>query len=255
MRVMSVAVAAALHFDHELAANPKPLVGLVETLATLGRFRQSYIDAQNHKMRPPSALRLDSLIMRVARGETSGIGIETAIGTPDADTLNVRVDTTPVAKHPERYTLTKCRYQAFIGLGAHRVQGIDALIAFAEAIAVRAGAIYVADTAEYAMALASGGGSPTLTRAQIDRITDGLYWRPRWGDVVRGPAWGTFLGAPHIEKLGGIARVEREAGCYRVISLRSGGAYLQTTPEPTDAVSEALVRFLEPVLPRRSTET
>jgi hypothetical protein len=247
MRVVSDAVAAALHFDYELAANPKPLVGLVETLATPGRFRQSYIDAQNHKMRPPSALRLDALIRRVAMGETSGVGIETATGTPDVDTLNVRVDTTPVAEHPERYTLTKCRYQAFIGLGAHRVHGIDAIITFADAIGVRAGSIYVADTAEYAMALASGGGGPTLTRTQIDRITDGLYWRPRWGDVLRGPAWGTFLGASHVEKLGGMTRIEREAGCARVTALSSGGAYLQTTLEPTDAVPEALVRFLEPV--------
>jgi hypothetical protein len=65
--------------------------------------------------------------------------------------------------------------------------------------------------------------------------------------VIRGPAWGTFLGAPHVDKLGGMTRIERESGCARVIALESGGAYLQTTPEPTDGVPEALVRFLEPV--------
>lgn len=85
------------------------------------------------------------------------------------------------------------------------------------------------------------------TAAQNDRVTDGLYWRPRWGEVIRGPAWGTFLGAQHVDKLGGIARIERESGCARVIALSSGGAYLQTTAEPTDTVPEHLVQFLESV--------
>ena len=245
---MSNAVAAALYFDHELAANPDPLVALVESLTPVGNsFRQSYIDAENRKMRPPSAFKLGTLIARITRGETSGVGIETAIGSPDADTLNVRVDTTPVAKRPERYALTKCRYQTFVGLGANRIDGIGAIIAFADAVAVRAGAIFVADTAVFAMALASVGGGSTLTRAQIDRINDGLYWQPHWGNVIRGPAWGTFLGAQHVDKLGGMTRIERESGCARVLPLTSGGAYLQVAPEPTDVVPEALVRFLEPV--------
>lgn len=78
-------------------------------------------------------------------------------------------------------------------------------------------------------------------------MTDGLYWRRQWGDVIRGPAWGTFLGAGHVEKLGGMTRIERESGCARVIALGSGGAYLQTTLEPTDAVPETLEWFLEPL--------
>jgi hypothetical protein len=237
-----------LYFDHELAANPAPFVTLIESLTSVTHpYIQWHIDADNHKTRPPVAFNLRRLVARIAKGETSGVGVETALRTRDADTLFVGVDTTPVARRPERYALTKCRYEARIGLGAHRVDAIDAIIEFADAVTVRAGAIFVADTASYATALATGGGGSTLTAAQIDRITDGLLMRSRWGEVIRGPAWGTFLGARHVDKLGGIARIEREAGCARVIALSSGGAYLQTTDEPTDIVPEQLVRFLDPV--------
>jgi len=244
---MSSAVAAAFYFDCELAANPEPFAALVESLTPVGHsYLQWHIDAENRKARPPSAFDLVRLLARITSGETSVVGVETALRTRDAGALFIGVDTTPVAKCPERYTLTKCRYEAIVAIGAERFEGVDALINFADSVAVRAGAIFVADTMEYARAFASGGSGPTLTAAENDRITDGLYWRPRWGEVIRGPAWGTFLGAHHVDKLGGMTRVER-SGCARVIALRSGGAYLQTTLAPTDAVPDALVRFLEPV--------
>jgi hypothetical protein len=245
---MSSAVAAALYFDHELAADPRPFVALVESLTAVGNsFRQSYLDTENRKMRPPTEFDLKRLVARITKGMTADVGVETALRTPDVDTLFVAVDTTPVAKRPERYALTKCRYEATVAIGAARFDNVDAIVNFADSVAARAGAIFVANTAEYARALATGGSGPTLTAAQNDRITDGLYWRPRWGDVIRGPEWGTFLGAPHVDRLGGLERIKRESGCARVIALSSGGAYLQTTPEPTDEVPEPLVRFLEPV--------
>lgn len=245
---MSRAIAAALYFDHELAANPEPFVALVESLTGVRHaYIQWHIDAENHKSRPPVAFNLKRLVARITKGETSGVGVETALRTPDADTLFVSVNTTPAAKRPERYALTKCRYEATVAIGAGRFAGIDAIAEFADAVGVRAGAIFVADSAEYAAALATGGRGPNLTATQIDRMTDGLYGRSRWGDVIRGPAWGTFVGAHHVDKLGGMTRIERESGCARVIALSSGGAYLQTTAEPTDAVPEALLRFLEPV--------
>lgn len=242
---MSAAIGAVVHFDHELAANPEPLVALLATLTSAaGTHRQWHIPEKG-KGPPPSPFNLKRLVARVGRGNTWCVGVETPSNTPDADALLVTAGTTPLSK-PSR-SLTKCRYDAFIGFGSRRTVGVDAIIRFAESVRVRAGAIFVADTTEHVRALATGDGGATLTAEQLDRVTDGLYWRPRWGEVIRGPAWGTFLGASHVEKLGGMTRIEREAGCARVTALSSGGAYLQTTLEPTDAVPEALVRFLEPV--------
>jgi hypothetical protein len=243
---MTVALAAALYFDRELAANAGPFVSLVEALTPVGHpYLQWHIPIKR-KGPPPLALNLGRLVARIISGETSVVGVETALRTPDPDTLFIGVDTTPVAKRPR--TLTACRYEAFVGLGVNRVKGVDAILAFADAVAVRAGTIFVAETAASAKAMATCGGGAALSQGQIDRINDsGLYWQPHWGDVIRGPAWGTFLGAHHVDKLGGMTRIERESGCARVIALSSGGAYLQTTPEPTDVVPEALGRFLEPV--------
>jgi hypothetical protein len=152
-----------------------------------------------------------------------------------------------VGNYDTKRSLTKCRYEAVVAVGAERFDGVETLIKFADSVATRAGVIFVANTMEYARALASGGSGPTLNATQIDRITDGLLTRSRWGDTIRGPAWGTFLGAHHVDKLGGMTRIDRESGCARVIALSSGGAYLQTSAEPSDVVPEALIRFLEPV--------
>ncbi len=238
--------ASALYFEYELAANPAPLMRLLETLAAGGDAFQQWHIPEKRKGPPPSAFNLKGLVARVTKGNTWMVGVETPRNTADADSLFVTAQTTPLTKRSG--TLTKCRYETCVVLGARRTECIDAIIAFADAVAARAGAIFVADTVDLAAAIATTSGRSNLTEAQRDRIPeDDLYWQPHWGDVIRGPAWGTFLGVHHVAKLGGISRIERDSGCARVIALGSGGAYLQTTHEPTDDVPEALVRFLEPV--------
>lgn len=130
----------------------RPFVALVESLTAVGSFRQSYIDTENRKMRPPTAFDLKRLLARISKGTTADVGVETALRTPDADTLCLAVDTTPVAKRPERYALTKCRYEATVANCAARFENVDAIVNFADSVAARGGAIFVANTAEYARA-------------------------------------------------------------------------------------------------------
>src|SRR2546428_14010946 len=64
---------------------------------------------------------------------------------------------------------------------------------------------------------------PHVTGAQVQ------VWESRWGEVIRGPAWGTFLDASHIKRLGGFERIERDGGCAHVRRLTSGGDFLAAT--------------------------
>jgi hypothetical protein len=248
MPAVTKALAAAIYFDHELSSNLEPLAALTADLtAAGGSFRQWHIDVDNRKAPPPTRFDLDKMIGRVRKGETSVVGVETEPGTRDEDSMVMTVGTTPVAERPERYALTRCRYEAIIALGATRVECLESVIEFADAVSVRAGAIFVADSATYAIALAAGGGGLSLSAADVDRITNGLIGRSRWGDIIRGPAWGTFLGAAHVERLGGMDRIARESGLARVVALSSGGAYLQASLHPSEEVPPDLIRYLEPV--------
>jgi hypothetical protein len=72
---------------------------------------------------------------------------------------------------------------------------------------------------------------------------------------ARGYYWGNFLSRVHIERVGGIDRVLKEAPCYLVEDLSGGRGelvYLQLTPSVVDFSDEelrALRDFLAPVLP------
>jgi hypothetical protein len=267
----ALALSAALHFDFELAADPQPFERIVGDLFRVGSvpaggtFCQWLIDVENRKAPPPAPLDLPALARSIANGGVSTAAAETAPKTRDAAQMLVRVGTTPIAKRPERFALTKCRYDFVASFGSERLRevgaqrALDAVVSFADAVGARAGAVHWAESAVYATGLASCGGSGTLSHEQIDHITDLMYWRPRWGDVIRGPAWGTFLGPTHVERLAGLARIERESGCARVVGLASGGAFLQATPLDAPLVEdrndgEVLARiaaFLEPVMGKR----
>src|SRR5689334_17693694 len=120
---MNPAVAAALYFDRELATNPEPVVRLVETLASPGTtFRQWRIPVVG-KGHPPSELDLKRLVMWVTKGNSYSVGVETGEDTSDADTCFIRLGTTPLSKNPR--TLTKCRYEATIAIGARRFVDVD----------------------------------------------------------------------------------------------------------------------------------
>lgn len=72
---------------------------------------------------------------------------------------------------------------------------------------------------------------------------------------VRGYYWGNLLSRGHLERLGGLETVIREAPCYLVRDLSSGEeprAYLQLTPKMEDTPLEALRAlrdYLKPLLP------
>jgi hypothetical protein len=261
---------AALHYDFELAATPRPFEVLVDELfgaaSPGGELRHWFIQVEDRKAPPPAPLDLRKLLRLVARGGLAMAAAETAPNTADAGMMLVRADTTPIAKQPERFSQTKCRYDAVAVFGQARLRevgtqrALDVIVQFADAVAARAGVVYWAESAAYAAGLASCGGSTTLSRDQIGHITDLMYWQPRWGDVIRGPAWGTFLGAAHVERLGGIGRIERDAECARVIALRSGSAFLQATPIEAPLVEDRddggalprLADFLAPVMGHRT---
>ena len=256
MTTSELTLGAALHFDTELATDPEPFARLVAALAdgTTNLSRWTF-DLAN-RPREPAPLNFARLPASIKLGRTSVIGIQTPRGTPPAERLLVRADVAPRTAHPERFVQTRCLYDAIIGLGHTRAteHAVAAIVAFADAVAARAGVVHWATTPGYAAALASLGGDDTVTAAQIGHITDMMYWQPRWGDVIRGPAWGTFLSAAHVATLGGSARVERDAPCARVVALASGGAYLQATPAPCaepDVPLDELVAFLAPVMGHR----
>jgi hypothetical protein len=259
------ALGAALHFDHELATQPEPFATLARALfgeRSDGAYRHFTIP-DGRKARPSVPLNIDGLLRRITAGTTSVAMVETEPRTADPDIMLISAGTLP---HDRRSrSLTKCRYDFTAAFGAHRLRELgaarvlDLVIAFADAVAARAGGVHWATSTIYASSLALGGGSQQLTRAQNSHVTDLLYWQPRWGEVIRGPQWGTFLGAEHVTTLGGIARIEREAGCARVVALASGGAFLQATPIDQPIVEDSddggvlarLSEFLAPVMGKR----
>lgn len=260
------ALGAALHFDHELAFDPAPFATLARALfgeRSEGAFRHYVIPDSPRKARPPVPLNLKRLLERINEGTTWLAAVETEPHTADPDEMHISANTVP--EHRPSRSLTKCRYAFKAAFGTHQLQQLgaervlDLLITFADAVAARAGVVHWATSTVYASSLARGGGSDSLTRAQNSHVTDLLYWQPRWGEVIRGPQWGTFLGAEHVTTLGGIARIERESGCARVVALASGGAFLQATPIDQPIVEDAddggvlarLSEFLAPVMGKR----
>ena len=233
----NAAFAAAFYFDVELVANVAPFERLVEALFSRNRgFYQFLIPVENTKAQPPKPLDLGKLLQRITEGEVSVAAVETPPRTPDPEQMRVSVGTTPLASQPERFSQTRCRYACDAEFGAASMDELgaqsvlDAIVVFADSMGARAGIALWADTTIFASSLVTCGGSSQLTREQDQRVLALLDDQSRWGDVIRGPQWGTFLGPAHVERLGGIARIERESGCARVASLTSGGAFLQATP-------------------------
>jgi len=263
-----LALGAALHFDHELAADPAPFTAIVKELfgecSPDSAYRHHYIWADQRKSPPGRPLDLRALLALITKGSVWRAAVESGLDASDADQSRVAAGTAPITK--PSHSMTECRYGFDAAFGANRQRELgtqrilDAVIAFADAVAARAGVIQWATSTLYASCLASCGGSSKLSREQCGHIQDLMYWQPRWGDVVRGPQWGTFLGAAHVETLGGIARIEQDAGCARVIALRSGGAFLQVTPMDRPIVEDQheegelsrLAAFLGPVMGKRA---
>jgi hypothetical protein len=261
--VTSSAFATAFYFDVELAADVAPFARVVEALFSRKRgLYQFLIPLENTKAQPPKPLDLGKLLERIADGVVSVAAVETPPKTADREQMRVSVSTTPIANRPERFSQTRCRYAFDAQFGAASMDELgaqcvlDAIVAFADAMGARAGIALWADTTIFASSLVTCGGSSQLTREQDRRVLALMDGRSRWGEAIRGPQWGTFLGRTHVEQLGGIARIERESGCVRVVSLASGGAFLQTTTidapivegHDDGSVLARLAQFLAPVM-------
>lgn len=167
--------------------------------------------------------------------------------------------TTPAARLREGVPPRHWKYSAAITiapttlarLGAQ--SALDAIVAFADAVDVKTGIVFWAESFSYAGALAMGAGGG-LTPEQESRVADSLYYRTHWGRIVRGPEWGTFVSAAHVAALGGSTVLAAQA--EKVVPLRLGGAFVQLTTvdeaPPIDAPSarlDALRSALAPVLP------
>jgi hypothetical protein len=269
MSVVDVALGAALYFDHDLSAEPTPMVRLLEELfsesAPASSLVQWFHRVDNQRAAPGTNYELAAFERKLRRGETSTATVETPPKTPEADQVMVLAHTTPSARLPAPLNQA-WRYDLVIAVGPSWLERltpsriVKAVIAFADAVAVNAGVILWSKSPRFASDLAwAVGGSSELDSVQRSRVSDEMYWRSQWGRVIRGPSWGTFLGATHVRRLGGIEQIEREAGAANIVSLGSGGAFLQATPIDKPILEDAgietlaqLTRVLEPVMGHRA---
>jgi hypothetical protein len=249
-----LALGAAIHFDHELAADPAPLAMLCTSLAKDAGEPLRQWWSTDKASQKPKRLELDKLIAKVAAGETVSAAIES-----EQRGFLVLAQTTPSARLKEGVPPRQWKYDAVIALGAEQVTRIgaqaviDALVAFADAVAVKAGVVVWSESLAYASAIVMGASGSELTREQAAAVTDTYFWRSHWGRVIRGPEWGTFLGGAHVAAIGDVAKLPAK----KVVPLKSGGAFVQlssldevTTLEAPSPQLRHLREVLAPVLPR-----
>lgn len=207
----------------------------------------------------PSAYKREKLLERIRAKELFSFRVGTPAEVPDPEIVTIGFKLAPhIVGDPDGYA--GYRYTVDIAVGALAVvrRGsdaiVDAVVGLADALNLRAGAMFPAISASFAHALASGAGGG-FTEEQDRQVRDLAYAMHELGDKIRGPEWGTFLGAHHTEKLGGIERVETQSRCDVVGRLAGGGAYLQVTstpPKPGDPAFAArlatVAAFLAPVM-------
>src|SRR4051812_13659289 len=118
------ALGAAVHYDFELATDPQPFETLVRELfgasSPSGEFRHWYIDLKSKRTPPPPSLDLGKLVQLVQRGVASAAA-ETAPNAADTDRMLVVAGTRPLDAAPERFSMTKCRFDAVIVAGPARL--------------------------------------------------------------------------------------------------------------------------------------
>ena len=265
-----VALGAALYFDHDLSAEPSPLIHLLEELfgesAPASSLVQWFHRVDDERTTPGSNYELSGLERKLRRGETSTTTVETPPKTPASDQVMVLAHTTPSARLASPLG-QRWRYDLVIAVGPRWIERltpdriVKAVVAFADTVAANAGVILWSKSPRFASDLAWAiGGSSELDPQQRSRISDEMYWRSQWGRVIRGPSWGTFLGAAHVDRLGGVEQIHRQAGAVNIVSLGSGGAFLQATPIEKPIVEEdvdtetfaRLAHVLEPVMGSRT---
>jgi len=87
-------------------------------------------------------------------------------------------------------------------------------------------------------------GGPTLASRQFHRYYRGYFW-------------GNFLNPVHVELLGGLEKVTKEAPGYKIKKLADGGIFLQLTDDIDNVSDDDLRRlkcYLKAILPPKQTE-
>jgi hypothetical protein len=241
---MTLNLGAVVYFDHDLAADPAPMEALLGLLRDTPELRMWTARAKSSTK--PVPLSIEKLMASLRAGGIVAVGVE----TPDrAVTLNASTG-------PSSSTLPRAwKYDLVLALSNAQVAALGiaavetALCDFAAAVAATAGVVLWSPSLSYARALALLASGDDLTKEQASRVSDAYYWRSKWGDVIRGPEWGTFLSTAHVQKLAG-----RELPAAKTIVLSSGGPFVQATADPFDVDApptalEALREALAPVLP------
>jgi hypothetical protein len=232
---ISPALGCVVYFDADLSADSGALVALWERLTLAGpadQLTQWTSSERTQQLHKPELFDAISLRREIESGVTASAAVETPPSTPDRERLLVLAQTTPAPKLRESVPPRQWRYSVVVALGPVPLTrlgpqaAVDAVVAFADAVMVKAGVMHWTETTSYAGALAMGAGGG-LTATQEGRVADSLYWRSHWGRIIRGPEWGTFLSAAHVDQLGSLTTVEDS--CAHVIRLASGGAFLQLT--------------------------
>ena len=228
------AIGAAIYHDHDLAEDATPLLRLIDTLAAGAADLRLFCVPLAPRREASTEFVREKLIARISGGALASALVETAPTTPAGDSLAITV-TLQAPAQPAGY-----RYELGVALGETFVARrslaaiVDEVLAFAGAVDARAGAIFPAETAAYAYSLAVGGVAGDLTEAQARRAKDVFYDVHELGDRARAPEWGNILGRHHARELAA-ARVQDVI----VRELPRGGAYVQLTPDPTDASLDA----------------
>ncbi len=223
---MSLSLGAALYYDHDLSTGPTPLRVLWEALThdlpASKLFQWTGTISRVGMKQPFDLVKLEAA---VASGAAASAAVETEQG------LLVLSHATAAAELPEPLVPRPWRYDTAIAISGDDLaqvgtqRAVESIVAFADAVAIKAGIVYFTDSVTYASALATGGFSGGLTSEQERHVRDSHDLSNHWGRIIRGPAWGTFLNAAQVASLGDLTKLDPAM----VVRLRSGGAYVQLT--------------------------
>jgi len=244
-----LALGAAVYFDHELAANARPLATLWRHIATQPNLRSWSLTAKSATK--PVDFDAAQLASRIESGKTTTVGVESV----NRD-VTIIAQTGPAEGLDRRPPAPRWQYDLAVALSAEHVAalGQDAVIAalceFAGAVSASAGVVVWSGSLDFARALALLSSGPDLPPPHVTALVDAQLTRSHWGDIIRGPEWGTFLSAAHVAALADV-----RLPVAKKIPLSSGGAFIQVSPEPFDVEAPppalAVLRdALAPVMPQ-----
>jgi hypothetical protein len=219
---MRLSLGAALYYDLDLSTGPAPLRVLWEALTNnLPASQLVQWTGAVSRVGKKQPFDLAKLEAAVAAGKAATAAIESDAG------LLVLSHASPAAEIREPLVPRPWRYDTAIAISGAELtdaqRAVDSIVAFADAVAAKAGIVYWTGSVAYASALATGGLRDGLSSEQERRVRDSHDLSNHWGRIIRGPAWGTFLNAAQVALLGDLTKLHPA----RVEPLPWGGAYVQ----------------------------